>query len=687
MNRLSSLAFLLFLLINSSYVFSQSDSTSEPTKLDSELNEAFKWLQVESITETEIATKTRLDADLAPGMVTVLTGEILERKGFRTVGEAMNYIPGFSSSTVSTIVRGIGEIFNSGKVKLLLNDVPMNENLSGGSSTLFMIPIQQVKRIEIIRGPGSAIYGKWAYSAVINIVTKDQENCIFTQYGTFDAFSIGTLLSYSQPQQDFSISLNTAYWKRNQSDIVSGPDVLYGTPNESVSLAPGRVDDSMKSGTGILNLNYKDFILTGQFTSKKMSNPFGFLGALPLQDDEDRSDIEQNHSVRLSLSPKLTDTLDMKFHMGCKVSIYDEDNAYLYPPGFSIPDLGTYENGWIGGPHYEERSLDSGLELHWIGWNDHLLMAGGEYERIDMMDIWARKNYDQDYMPLPSPEHFTGEGNWIDEDKRRGIFGIFFQDQFKVIDSFTLTAGLRYDNYDDTANRLSPRIAGVFHPFEQHIFKIQYAESFRPPTFMEMYSKNNPVVSGNPDIVPEVIKTSELGYIFRIVSFVSKLNLFYSELKKSIVQDGFQYSNSGGAQIKGGEIEIKWKILHGLSLDGNLSYVKTKDKDTGEEIAGSANWIGNTGITYEPVQDYLLSLHYFYSGKRNRSPEDARGKLDSYDMVRLSASAENFLIKGLTLRLAANNIFDKNIRFPSSDYPEDYPTVGYEMWGLVSYEF
>ncbi|MBF0226891.1 MAG: TonB-dependent receptor [Desulfobacterales bacterium] len=679
MNKIKAIFFIAVFVIYSSGAFSQD--------IDKKIEDEFKWLQEETVIFTEIATKTKMDSDLVPGMVTVLTGETLEKKGYRTVIEAMNLVPGFMRGAGSVVVRGIGEVYASGKVKMLLNGVPMNDTLSGTCSPLYNIPIQQVEKIEIIRGPGSAIYGKWAYSAVINVVTKQDGNRVFIQYGSFDTFSAGGLVSYSQPEKDFKISLNISHWNRNRSGLISGPDILYGSPNESISIAPGPVDDSVDSTNGIFQVSYKDVSLSGQYISTTAGDSFGFIGALPPLDDEDRREIDTFSTIKLKWSPKLTSSIDMNFNVGLKKSIYDESNAYLYPPGFSIPDVIVYENGMIGGPYYEEGGIDSGMELHFKGWKNHKIMAGWEYEHVKIMDVWSRRNYELSGMPLSSPQRFTGEGNWIDENKSRDIFAIFMQDQFEVTETLTFTTGLRYDYYDDTSDRLSPRIAVVFHPFEKHIFKAQYAESFRPPAFLEMYAKNNPVVSGNTDMAPEVIKTTELGYIFKAQPVSAKLTIFYSYLDNLITQDGFQYLNSGGAILKGAETEMEWQISNSLMLYGNLSYVKTKDKDTDTEIRGSSNWIGNIGLTYEPVEDYLLSVQYFYCGDRNRDAADIRPDVDKYHMVNIAATSENLFLEGLTLRMGIKNLFDEDIRYPSFDYIEDYPTSGYEIWGQISYDF
>ena len=150
-----------------------SASAQENKDLKSRLDDEFRWLREEAVIFTRIATKTEMDADLVPGMVTVLKGKDLEDQGFRTVGEALVLVPGIdlnAGMTASTVavIRGMTAAV---KVKTLLNGVPVNSAMEGLGSAVFYIPIEQVERIEVIRGPGSGLYGEWAYLGVINVMT------------------------------------------------------------------------------------------------------------------------------------------------------------------------------------------------------------------------------------------------------------------------------------------------------------------------------------------------------------------------------------------------------------------------------------------------------------------------------------------------------------------------------------
>ncbi|NJN46326.1 MAG: Plug domain-containing protein [Candidatus Competibacteraceae bacterium] len=128
---------------------------------------------------TEIATKSRLNADFVPGTVTVLHGRDLEALGMRNVWEALALIPGVMTlqrvpdapTDIGLAIRGLATEFN---YKVLLNGVTMARDISGLPSQTLTLPIEQVERIEFIRGPGSVLYGDFAYNGVLNILTRQK---------------------------------------------------------------------------------------------------------------------------------------------------------------------------------------------------------------------------------------------------------------------------------------------------------------------------------------------------------------------------------------------------------------------------------------------------------------------------------------------------------------------------------
>jgi iron complex outermembrane receptor protein len=251
---------------------------------------------------------------------------------------------------------------------------------------------------------------------------------------------------------------------------------------------------------------------------------------------------------------------------------------------------------------------------------------------------------------------------------------------------------MRYDRYDDeeySYSRITPRIAGVFRATDRHIFKIQYAEAFKPPSFTEMYSKNNPTILGNPELDFESVKTSEAGYIYRTQAFTGKLTVFYSEMDNLIYAVKGLYSNHGDARSKGVEAEVNWKIADSLAFNANLSYADAEDITNGGDMKNSPKWLSNAGLIWQFKTDWTAALNHRHVADRNRGPKDPRESLDAYDTLNFTLSKHNLFCKGMTLRSSVRNLFDAEIRYPANyrEYKEDFPQTGRAWQTEISYDF
>ncbi|MGR3220505.1 MAG: TonB-dependent receptor, partial [Candidatus Anammoxibacter sp.] len=166
----SPFAFSEDALVNVPENVNVSDSTINPS--DTYLEDELNWLREENY--VTIATKSKLKISKAPSIVTVITAEEIEDMGFRTLPEVLRIVPGFDIikdagfGKILSGVRGIRDADN--KIKVLIDGHSLNMPYNGGAALFFDdLPLKNVKKIEIIRGPGSALYGANAFLAVINI--------------------------------------------------------------------------------------------------------------------------------------------------------------------------------------------------------------------------------------------------------------------------------------------------------------------------------------------------------------------------------------------------------------------------------------------------------------------------------------------------------------------------------------
>ncbi|MBF0102850.1 MAG: TonB-dependent receptor, partial [Desulfobacterales bacterium] len=668
-----------FVFVDSPNLLAQQDISTEQQDA---LGEMMALMDVDLV--TDLSTKTRLNPDFAPGMVTILNGKELEEQGVKNSLEALRLIPGIDAFEEMIIVRGVNNDDNStNKLLILLNNIPMN--VSAVPIRLPILPIEMIDRIEMIRGPGSVIYGKFAYSGVINIITRSQETSAYGRYGSFDSHQAGAMTSYRDFDNDVQFNLNISNWKRDRTGIITGPDASETLGVLNITQAPGPVNDKQAECTAVLNGKYHDLSLLFQYNQSGIGNGYGKMHVLPPLDDR-RVEHNSNYMADIAYKFDLFQSITTDIHLGTRYYIFDIDSQTSLPPGLIIPiengEYAFFEDGMIDGPHVEEQSLYTKLSLYKTVYEKHDILFGIDMEHLKLRDIWTDTNYNPiTGEPQDSIARFSGEFNWLKEGQNRTISSAYLQDQFRLIDYLTITGGIRADAYSDTDDRVTPRISGVYNVTDQHIFKAQYAQAFRPPTFLELYVMNNPVVQGNPDLKAQLIDTYELAYIFRETNWILRNTVFYSKMKKNI----YTYStfiNRGKTESRGAETELKWDIGSRITVNSNLSYMITENLDTNRELLYSSTWLGNAMLTYRPFDRLSSSVHYYFSSKRHRDADDDRKELKGYHAVNFTVAMSNVVIRNVSLKTGVYNVFDTDIRYPSRPIPydEDCPTPGRQWW-------
>jgi len=650
-------------------------------------------------TETEIATKTKRNIDHVPGMVSVLYGKDLLEQGKRNVFEALGTIPGVELNLANDgqsviIVRGIGRTFASGKVRIMVNGQITTAALSG--STLGMsMPLEQVDRIEVIRGPGSAVYGEFALVATINIITKKDSNEIAYRHNDVDRKVGGVVVSARPDNQHYSLSYTREEYPGGDTDVDS--DVLTGTVFDPISYAPGPINDKEKASALVGQADIYGYKITAQQLYNAVGDFYGQLFALPSPQQRIMREAWITN-VYLSKDWSLSDDWLVKMNLGGNRYKLRSGPQEFYPPGF----LGVYTESMVGGANYTEQMMAASVEAQYDGMASHQWLFGAEYKDFEQGDTWALRNFDPATL-LPVPlDIYTGNGNWIEEDKTRYVKSVYLQDQYKHSDQLLLTAGVRVDRYSDVDGDTSPRLAGVYHLSDSQIIKAQYSSSFRPPMFFELYSKNNPVANGNPDLKPETVDSYELGYIHTLGASRFRSTLYYNKLKNLVVIDPVSatYMNRDDTSIWGLELEYLTKLLTDLTLNTNISYLKgDEDEGLSSPTVGVAEVIGNLTFVYTPFVDTKFSANYHYLGSRDRNYTTGRDSLDSEHVVNLSGNFANLGVDHFTFRVTVNNVFDTDVVYPSHitsfppgsaarpAYEDGYRTLGREVWLQAQYEF
>jgi len=229
MNCLLFLSLLILLIVIipfvSSTIFAEDTDTSHLTETSSrdDENQPYRTSTIteECLTETlwfgfdeevTIATRHETQISKAPSIVTVITAEEIKNLGYRTFVEILRIVPGFEilkSGDTGVVVPAVRGITSSNKVRLMLNGHFVNSPFTGSAFGRFDdFPVENIKKIEIIRGPGSAMYGENAFTAVINIITKDAKDIdgvkVSSGYGSFDTYEENVVFGKTYGKVDIS---------------------------------------------------------------------------------------------------------------------------------------------------------------------------------------------------------------------------------------------------------------------------------------------------------------------------------------------------------------------------------------------------------------------------------------------------------------------------------------------------
>jgi len=663
--------------------------------------------------QTEIATKTRLNADYVPGLVTVLHAEDVEALGARTVWEALRLVPGLEPSTDQiggrqTLVRGIGGSFASGNMKILLNGRAMNSALSASANPVLNMPIEQVEHIEVVRGPGSAVHGEFAYAGVLNVITRKDGRAVFGRAVERDTYGGGGFASWTASDGHGGGSINFGGWHAAGAGVNSGRDALYGgnnAPQQFLSNAPGPVDDEMEQRSLLLDLNRDKLSLSFSYLEDGNGDHFGTINVL---DSADERGVDYRNRFLMANGKgawELAQDLSAELSLGWQ---YYENhfNIRLLPDGFTwlnaLFQPTVLPGGYVSEGYYEEQRFSSDLDFHWEGWKDHRWLASVGLAKIIVGDSWQLNNVDPRTLEaVDPPQRVMLEDGvpWVSEKTSRRIASLTLQDEYRVNDDVTVTAGVRHDDYSDFGSNTSPRLAAVWRIDRSHVLKAQYAEAFRPPTFYEsaFSSDHSPALTRKPKLEPETIRTTELAYIYKAADTDFRLTGFRSKLKDLIVDTGILgFANVQGVDVDGVELEIGQRFGPHFKVDANLTLVDTERGASGGTVAGAAENLANLVLRYAPRSSRTYALWLRHVGDRAREEGDSRAALDGYETVDLTASLGEFLTRGLTLRVGVNNVFDQDVRYPSfltldivgqpfPSYAKDYPQPGRSAWLQLNY--
>ncbi|MBF0452928.1 MAG: TonB-dependent receptor [Candidatus Magnetomorum sp.] len=620
---------------------------------------------------SDLATKTRLNADYVPGILTVVNRNEMETAGLKTVVDVLKTISGINVY-IDTVgvrnisVRGIGGSIASGNVKLMVNNISVTESMCALFDLILDYPVELLDRIEIIRGPGAAIYGEYAYTGVINVITRKNDSLVSLGLGSLNTLSGSALLNYDSQNKAFRFHALFHQYHTDGSDAIAGPDAYHsqGPEMKALSNAPGPTNESQKGKHGIVSFDFKKFSCTAQVSQTKRGDFMGYNHYLYNLREDTPHQLSQNF-VQISQKIDIASNLSAVLNGGLAEHHVKVVHHYVLPPGYPF--------------------LPNGFEVNYI------TKTRKQYGSLDV-----KYNFFTDHQLLLGLEYFTEKHLFevINKNMYRHVFCLISQYEFQPIDDLSFTFGFRYDKYNDTGTSNSPRFAAVYRLTSNHIFKFQYASAFRPPTTGELVTNNT--------IEPSTINTYELSYTYKDTYTLGRVTLYHSIMKKVIdaafnSELYYDYFNIDKIRSRGVEIDVEQNLWQSLKFKTSAAYMYTKNLESTNRMPLQADFIANAGIIYTPLRAVNLSTQYQYVGNRSRETGDDRKELSGYHKLNASMFIHAQKIR-TKIRLGIDNVLNEDIRVPTptahlsplsskATYPGDFPRPGRIMWFDLVYEF
>jgi outer membrane receptor for ferrienterochelin and colicins len=503
------------------------------------------------------------------------------------------------------------------------------------------IPVDIIQRIEVTRGPTSALYGSDAIGGVVNIITKKPppktEARATLQYRQ-DVYGEGEEPEsrgyFGSSAGPFGYLLAGSYRTKEGWDR-DGTSPDDGDEQEDRNISARFSFDLNADHKLTAGIDYSDEQYEGlRFLHKKNRQREG---------DEDRL----GYYLQYDAKPSTFSSLMLRYNHS------EHENDISTDP---FTELTAEENA--------ERSLDQveGRFTTWLG-DKHLLTVGSEFRTEDRQDD-------------------TGRDDDIDN------LGFYIQDEYQILDPLYLVAGLRYDEHSDFGSELTPRTSAVFSLLDSLRLKASYGTGFRAPSISELFAtsyrkRGKWIYQPNPGLDPEESESYEIGIEGEYKRFQAGLTAFRTEMEDLIQpilykssgkgkkkQSYYRYENISEATLQGLELEYTFLLPKGFSLSGNWTYMDTKNEQTRRDVEGVPEHKGLLKLGYTHQEMGLrANIRMHYIGERYYADGS------EHDYTVFNAYCSKKIHKNFELFAGIDNIFNSKEESDNVVFPQ--PTTMY----------
>ena len=627
----------------------------------------FYQMSLEQLMNVEISVASRKALTLreSPGIITLITEDEIKNSGAQDLMDVLKLVPGFDFGTdvEGVVAMGIrGNWAHEGKMLLLIDGQEMNEELYSTVQFGNHYPVEQIRKIEIIRGPGSSVYGGNAEYAVINIITKNDK----------DFTGISAVASYGQLKETYARRNLSLCIGQHFGDLAVNVGTLIGEGNRSEQeYSDNFGQTTVMKDRQVLNpsfvetaVSYKELSLRAiaDIYHTQTLDGYDLLLHAPYNNDFTSYYFEAKY----------------KLNVGKKFSIIPRFNFKKQTPwnytGESIE--GEFEKFNITSrqPHY---NVSCNYDI-----NDRLsVLAGGEYF-IDMAT---------DHTP---GSEFKGGTKDVSYENTAIYTQVRWNNKIANI-----TVGTRFHHNSEYEPSFVPRI-GITKVIEKFHAKILFSKAYRSPGIEN--------IDRGIGIEPEnsTITEFESGYQFSDVLFLC-VNLFDITTSDPIIyyyNEGDAYKNPGMSGTRGYEVDFKMKGNLGYA-NLNYSFYTTRHKVNAEDFsvqenpdvllafpAHKINLSGSINISRHLSVNGTVSWNserYAFTGIDSVTSGNMTQKYNPQLFAGIYINFKNILIEGLTAGIGCNNLFNEKEIYiqPYNSYHAPLPGLSQEFRFRISYDF
>ncbi|MDD5628200.1 MAG: TonB-dependent receptor [Elusimicrobia bacterium] len=635
---------------------------AQPPAMDQLLSyDLSELMKVEVVT----ASKERQPASEAPATVRVITAEQIQERGYQTLEEALASLPGFQFRDISgfnsyVFLRGLPNQNNL--ILVLIDGVQINELNSGGFYAGAQYNLANVKRIEVLYGPASALYGTNAISGVVNIITNDPQDIqgagARALGGTFNTRAIDLRYGYQDEAGRYGVSFAGLLRDTDKADLRG----TKGDNNWSSSMKNFEKDGSFDG-----KLAYKGLTLgvVVQDKQSSMATNEKTTGSTLLDSDTNWHIRFVNTYIKYLYNRDPSWSLDSR--------LYYRNSTVLRDTVIMIHNTAGPTGGQLG--QYRPNDL-VGLEnrLSWKPRERLELIAGAvvEYESLAESLSGAYSGDPLVRPPAPpTPKMLSNE-----------LLSLYAQGRYELLAGLQLHGGVRYDNSSYYGNVATPRAALVYNQ-DKLTLKLLYGEGFRAPRpWDRTYG------SGNLDLKPEKMRSGELSGTYALTgNLMADLSLYQNKLDGLLTLDTVnnRYVNTGDIQTRG--LEARVEFAQGR-FKSYLNYAYQDSQGSGISVAEISRNTAGAGALYAFGKHVKLDLCGRYLGPRkNPKVISASGK-DSVDgTVVADATLSLVELRNVDVRFIVKNLFDQYYYHTSNRDPERYRQASRQLLVQLGYSF